>query len=79
MIICPGREVRTRICDSMGKFVRILPQRNEKTGILKYSTDEVNMTQPLINSEIVKKSFNVSKLRFLHLKRGSNTQLIGLL
>lgn len=50
-----------------------------KTGILKYSTDEVNMTQPLINSEILKKSFNVSKLRFLHLKRGSNTQLIGLL
>lgn len=40
-----------------------------KTGILKYSTDEVNMTQPLINSEILK-SFNVSKPRYLHLKRG---------
>lgn len=43
-----------------------------KTGILKYSTDEVNMMQPLINSEILNilYIFNVSKLRYLHLKRG---------
>lgn len=74
MIICPGREVgpesvipRASQTTSLSGFYL---KEMSKTGILKYSTDEVNMAQPLINSEILKKSFNVSKLRYLHLKRG---------